>query len=472
MLSYGLSRAVGWVTTIVLAHLLEPEDFGLMALAVLVIALVSQFTGLGLASSLVVRRDLGRRGEGTVLTLVLLSRAAAAAAMVAFAPLVADWFEQPELKNILYALSVVAFLSGPSYFYTILIERELAFKMRFYVVAVQAILSGIVAIALAVAGAGVWSLVISIIVGSIVYSAGVFLVAPHRPTPAFDRASARAVLPVARGFFVQNATAFFQENMDYLAVGRLLGPTALGFYSLAYRLGDIPRAAIAHPVSKVTFPIFAQMKAHGRPVSSSFLAVLRLLALASIPLAVLMSAAAGPLVRVFFGDDWLPVIGPLSILGIWGGIRVVQVSFEWLLNSVGLAGISGRMSVIALGFHIPALILAARFGGIETVAWVMLGSTCFFLSLLSYSTARAVGISLTQQVRTISTVVFAGAGAWFVCRGVVALLAAPPALELVTSVAAGMGVYVAIVLALEPNLIRTAKEVASRMLRRTSTESA
>jgi O-antigen/teichoic acid export membrane protein len=457
---------------IVLARLLEPRDFGLMALATLVIALVSQFSGLGLAAALVVRRDLGERVEGTALTLVLAGRAFGSAAMIGFAPLIADAFGEPRLTNLLYALSVVGFLSGPNYFYTTLIERELAFKKRFYVVAVQALVSAVAVIVLAAAGAGVWSLVVSTIVGSAVYGVGVFLLAPHRPTPAFDRASARVLAPLARGFFVQNAASFFQENMDYIAVGRLLGSRALGLYSLAYRLGDLPRTAIAHPVGKVTFPIFAKMRDEGREVGPSFIAVLRLLALAAFPLCVLMSASADPLVRVAFGDRWLPMVSALSIFGVWAAARVLQASLEWFLNSVGLAGVSGRLSVVALAFHVPALVLAAEFGSIETVSWVMLASVCLFLALLSLGVSRGAGIRVRDQVAALSVLFVAGVAGWLTTRGVVVLLVAQPPVELVASWAAGLVVYFAAVWLGEPGLPRAALDVAGRALRRAPVEQA
>jgi PST family polysaccharide transporter len=131
MLTFGASKVITVLTTLVLARLLSPADFGLFALATLGISLLSIFNGNWLGATLIVRDDLDDRARGTVLTLLLVAGLLMAGALAAIAPLVAEVFEQPRLTDILFALSAILTFSGVNWFYEMVMQRELEFRRRF-----------------------------------------------------------------------------------------------------------------------------------------------------------------------------------------------------------------------------------------------------------------------------------------------------------------------------------------------------
>jgi len=453
ILSYGANKLITVATTVVLARLLVPADFGLFALALLATNGLSMFNDLGLGGTLVLRQDLDRRAQGTVLTVMVGTAATLAVLLAAASPLVARAFEEPRLEEILLALAPLILLGGVNWFHEALLQRELEFRRRFVALTAQSIAYAATAISLgALADAGVWSLVGGQLAGILTYGAVLLWVVPYRVRPAFDREVAKLALGTGSGFLVQRTCAFLQENADYLAVGRVLGPTQLGFYSMAYRLGELPYWAIADPVAKVTFPGFARMRQRGEDVRPTFLSTLRTVALVACPLSLVLSAAADPFTRVILGETWLPMIPVLSILGIWGVIRPVQVTLGWLLNSAGAAGLMGAISIATLLVLVPALFVAADRGGIDAVAWVMVADMVLSSVLLTLAIRRRVQLAPGRIMRAVAPLAPALALGWIAGR-VVATAVEPDLLALLLSGAATLAVYAGTLLVLAPALL-------------------
>ena len=465
VMTYAGSKVITLVSTVVLARLLTPADFGLVALSFLVINLVGVFRDLGLGGGFILRRDLDARAQGTVLTLMVGMGALLAAVVSGVSPLAAGWFDESRLDSILPVMSITLVLGGFNWFYETLLQRELEFRRRFVAVIALTTAQVAVAIPLAVAGAGVWSLVAGWLAGWTAQAAALTALAPSRVRPAWDRAAARDVLGTSQGFMAQGALAFVQQNADFLAVGRMLGAGQLGLYTMAYRLAEIPYWAIADPAAKVTFPSFAGMHHRGEPVAPAFLSVFRLVALVCLPLGLLLSAAAEPFTRLLLGDKWLNMIAALSVLGVWAAVRPLEGTAGWLLNSLGRAGLLAWITGLPLLVAVPAMFMAAGEGGILEVAWVILAYTALTTAGIVWAVQRC-GVSLQDMWRSVRPAVLAAAPAWVAARMVAeATDGAPAAIGLAAATVAGLSVYAAAASIAEPGILRRAIPQAGRMLR-------
>jgi O-antigen/teichoic acid export membrane protein len=460
MLGFATNRGLTLVTTVVLARLLVPKDFGLLALATIVVG-VSQIIGsFGLGDALVVRRDFDERAKGTVLTLMLAIGTAMAVAVVAIAPLASDIFNEPRLTGVLAALAPTLVLSVIVSYYGVLLQGELEFRALFAAGAVQSGSYASVAITMAALGSGVWSLVVGQLVGMTAFAATLFALAPTHPRTTFDRETAREAWRTGRGFVGQGILAFVHQNTDYVVVGRTLGAAQLGFYSNAYRLAELPLWGIADPVAKVTFPGFTRMRERGEDVLPSFLSTLQAVALVTCPLGVLLSAAAEPFTAAVFGVKWVPMVAPLTIFGIWAVVRPLQNTLGWLYNSLGAAGYNARLWIFLLVPLIPALILAAG-AGITPVAGVMLGHMTTLLVLFAIRARQRLGLSVGQLWGALRPVVLAVPGMWLAARGVSdATTSLPEGLRLAAAIAAGLAAYALGLVLVAPGLLRKRFEQA------------
>jgi PST family polysaccharide transporter len=468
LLAYVSKRLVTLGTTVVLARLLVPSDFGLVAFASLLISFATHSLNLGLGPGLILRTDLDERGQGTALSLMLATNLGAAATLMALSPLTALVFSDDRIVPVLIVLATPLLIGGVSSFYGVVLQRELEFRRHFFCQGLEVFVMGAVSIALAATGAGVWSIVVGQIAGSLAYMGAVVAVAPYRVRPAFDRRDARKLWLSGRGFILQGSFSFVEQNADYFTVGALFGARQLGFYSMAYRLSELPYNAIADPVAQVTFPGFARMRHRAEDLTHSFLSVLRLVSFVACPLGVMLAATADPLVHVAFGEKWAGVVGPLSVLGIWAAIRPIQATTDWMLNSVGQAGLVGMTYAGMLVGTLPVLILAAKAGGIVAVAWVMLGNVVLTSGIVSVIASRKADISFRRQWQAIRPVALACPAAWataWAISHVAEETAAGVALSL--AVAGGLGVYATVVSWSEPGLIRHAFGQIGRILRST-----
>jgi PST family polysaccharide transporter len=464
MLTYGASKVVTLGATVVLARLLVPADFGVVILAFVAINVVGSFGDLGLGAALVVRTDLDRRGLGTVLTLLLASGIVLAVLLVVGAGPLSHGLHEPRLRPVLIGLAPLTVLGSLNWFYQWLLQRELEFRDRFFGFLAQTVTYAVVAIVAAATGAGVWSIVAGHLAGQLAMAAVYMNVAPT-VRPGFDRGLAADVLRTSRGFLLQTTAMLLQQNADYLAVGRTLGSAPLGFYSMAFRLSELPHLAVADPVATVTFPGFSRMQARGEPVDDHYLQVLQLVALVTSPIGALLSATADPFTRLVYGPRWVPMIGTLAVLAVWGAVKSVQATVEWMLNSLGGAGAAGVLAVVLLAVQAPALFVAAHLGGTVAVGQVLLAALVLSVVLLVACLRRRAGLGFAAHGRVLWPVVLAAGAGWIVARLIADGLGQPPVPALVASLGAGALAYAVVVSACAPGILPRAARLALRAVK-------
>jgi O-antigen/teichoic acid export membrane protein len=461
--TYGATKVVTVLSTVVLARLLVPSDFGLFALAALGTSLLSIFNGNWLGATLIVRSDMDDRARGTVITLLLAAGALMAAALAAVAPLAAEVFGQPRLQGILFLFSGVLLFSGVNWFYEMVMQKEFEFRKRFASQVARTVGFAGTAVTLAALGAGVWSLAIGYVVGHVANGIVLFSLAPYRVRPAFERQRARQIVRDSRGFLGQELAQFFEQNTDYIAISQIMGPTQLGYYSMAYRQAELPYYSIADPVATVTFPAFARMRQQGQDLTHSFLTALRMVALLTCPIGVILSGAAGPFSEAVFGPKWLPMAGPLTVLGIWAVARPLQVTFGRFLNSLGAAWLYGRISTVGLAPFAVATVLAAKFGGISAVAGVLLAYMAIIAVLLMRVVDRRAGIPLASQWRVLRPLLLASAIGWLAARGAADFLeGAGATVAFGAAVVASLAAYAGTLRLGDPDIFRTAMRQGRR----------
>lgn len=464
--SFGATKVISLLTTIALARLLDPNDFGLMALAVLAFGALGLFQDLGLGATLVLRQDYDERAMGTILSMLLATAVGVAVLVSALSPLAAHFFDEPQLTSILPVLASSTLFSTVAWFYESVMQRDMDFRKRFVGQMSLALSFTLISIPLAVAGAEIWALVLGQVGSTIVYSLTYLLIVPRRIRPRFDPATARDVLVTGRGFLAQGMLAWLSENVDYIVVGRILGSAQLGFYSMAYRLGGLTHFGIADPVAKVTFPAFAKMRMRGEDITETYLSALRIVTLVALLFGAILSGAAEPFTAAVFGQAWLPMIGPLAVLGVWSAVFPVQATMGWLLNSTGHAGALGTLSATLLVLTTPALIVAAGVGT-TAVSFVILAQTLVAIPLIAHIAHRTMGLHLLLHLKTIAPIGIAGGVAWTVAR----LLAEStghlnPIGSLAICVLCGSLVYVAVIAAIDRTTFRLATRSLRRLLRR------
>jgi PST family polysaccharide transporter/lipopolysaccharide exporter len=335
-LSYGGGQIVSLVVTAVLAHFVAPQAFGVIALASIAISFVTTLQESGLGLALIHRRTEVEEAAGTVFVFNVAASFALYGVAFLTAPLLARIVSQPQVTEVVRVLSLVLILRAPSIVSGALIERELAFASRAKGELAGAAAQAAVSIPLAVAGAGVWSLVAGQLVSQGLQSVIWWWAAPLRPSPrTFSWPLLRELGRYGRHITAGNLIGFVDANIDTATVGRIVGAAGVGYYNLAWRLSNLPATGIAYIVGRVMFPAYATMQNDRPAFRDAFLTNIRRVALVALPVGIGILLCADPLVVGLFGGRWEPAVWPLRLLAIFGILRAFAGSTGAVFQAAG-----------------------------------------------------------------------------------------------------------------------------------------
>jgi O-antigen/teichoic acid export membrane protein len=365
LFSSALARAGTLVSGVILARLLVPADYGLYTVAFVTLVLLANVNDVGLESTLVRWPGDVAAVARTAATLIFSVSVALYAAAFAAAPFLARSLNAPEATGIIRLLAFCVVINGVFAVPSALLTRTFAQDKRAVADVAGFVVSTGVTIGLAVAGAGAWSLAWGRLAGNLVNGLLHFALAPARYRPGWDPAIARRLvssgLPLAGALLC--ATAVY--NVDYLVIGRVLGPVALGLYVMAFNLSSWPVSMFTEAVGRVSVAGFARLQADLPALRAAFRRSLTLVMIAAIPVCVLMAALAEPLIDFVYGQRWLPAAQALRFLIVLGLVRVAFHLAYDLLVAAGKGRAALGLHLLWLAALVPALILGTQVDGIR-----------------------------------------------------------------------------------------------------------
>ena len=321
----------------VLARLLTPANFGVLALASIVIGFVQPFGDFGLGAALIQQPALTDRHVRVGFTLSVLLGVAIAGALAGAAPLAAAVMRNPEVTPVLRVLSVGFALRGTAIVSGALLRRRLEFKRQFFIDS-GSLLIGFcgVAVVLAVRGYGVWGLVWGGLCQTSISAAAQFAVVRHSVRPLAARNEIGDLLDFGVGSALGAVVNYIALNGDNFIVGRALGAASLGLYNRAYTLMNVPYTYAASAMSAVLFPAFAQIQEEPARLQRGYLLATRLAGIVAAPTLGTLAIGAPYFVPALFGPQWDGAIVPLQILCLAGYFRALYHIGGVVAQSVGL----------------------------------------------------------------------------------------------------------------------------------------
>lgn len=310
VVAQGLRFVLQITSTMLLARLLTPSDFGMIAMVTAVTGFVELFMDLGLAMATVQRLKIT---HAQVTTLFWINLAVAAALMIAtitLAPAISWFYDEPRLEPLTVVLASAFVLGGVGAQHQALLRRKMRFTALASIDVGSNLTGAIAAVAAAFMGLGVWSLVVQRLAASVWTSCALWMASGWRPTLTFDWAAVRPMLALGGHLTGFNTINYFARNADNLLIGRWWGPQALGLYSRAYQLLLLPLQQVNNPISSVAIPGLSRLQADPERFRSFYLQALALAVAATMPLAVSMTVLSDEIVAIVLGPQW----GDASIL--------------------------------------------------------------------------------------------------------------------------------------------------------------
>ena len=343
--SYVAGRLLVLGATAVLARLLAPADFGLVALALTFLALFEAASDLGLSQALIVadEKELDERAETVFATSVALG-AGLALLTAALGPAAAAFFDEGELVALLPVLGLNFLLRSLGTTHFALAQKRLDFRSRTIAELADAVLRGLASIAFALAGLGAWSLVLGYLVGSLTLSVALWLLVPWRPALRPRREHLRDMLRFGGTLSAVRVVDTVTLNVDYVFIGRVLGTGSLGLYTLGFRLPELLVMNLSVVAGEVLFPAFAALDrgALGR----AFLFSLRYALMAALPMAALLAVLADPFVLALFGDQWRDSVPAMQVLTLFALAVTITIPGGTVYKTSGRPDIILKLSLV------------------------------------------------------------------------------------------------------------------------------
>lgn len=447
------NKGMVFLTTVILARLLAPEDFGLLALGMIAISYLDTIDDLGVSDALVYRQNDPQRAYNVAFFINLGTGSLATLLGFFGAPLAAWFFKEPRVTPLLQALSFSFVLASVGNLLDSRFRKKLDFRTKFFVQVGKALAKGGISIGLALTGFGVWSLVWGQLAGAFAGTLLFWLVSHWVPRWEFDWQIARSLYAYGSQVILVEILGMIHKNIDYLIVGSLLGAEALGFYSMGFRLPELIIINICYIVGQTLFPAYAKLQNDLPQLRQGYLKTIEYLSLVTVPAGALMFIIAPEFVTFFYGSKWQPSIAIVQALSLYALVYSLSYNAGDIYKATGRPVILNQLGLLKLAVTIPALWLAAQ-QGIFAVAVAQALVTLFLTAVRLFVASRIIGLSLEQLAHAFRPALLASAGmALLAWRLHLSLLKAPPLLSLaLVSLTAG-GVYLALLWFLERRVL-------------------
>lgn len=330
-----IGQGLSFLVSLLLARLLTPEYFGLLAIANLAIQSLVFFQELGFSSALIYRQKDVEAAANTAHWTIVTSSALLYLVAFLAAPLVAKFFHSPETMAVLRVLALTMVINSFSRVPYTLLTKELDFRKKVLPELTASLIGNLAALLLAWLGWRVWALVAGELLSALLVTLLVYLVSSWRPRFQFVRSIFRDLFGYGKHIAVSQVLIFGITNIDDMFVGRMLGQAALGQYGLAYKISNTPATNITRVVNRVTFPAYSLLQANQERLRSAFFRQVRFVGALAMPIGVATVVFAHDFVYAVLNESWAPAIAPMQLLAIYGVIRSVAANMGVIFQAGG-----------------------------------------------------------------------------------------------------------------------------------------
>lgn len=392
---------LGIVRSVVLARLLTPDIFGVMALAMVVVRAIETFTRPGVAQALIARQQGFEKACNTAFTMLVVRGFLLAALLAAVAPWIGDFYESPKLPLMLQVLGGVFILTGFRNINIIARQRELEFRSLTYLTQVSAIVGTIATIAVAWWLRSVWALVAGQLISAILGAVLSYVFLPGRPRFEFDREIARDLMRYGKFITGSSMLLYIATEIDSAVIGKVLGHAELGYYAVASTIAQTMTTQLAKVAAGIMMPAYSKLQTDIPALRNAYLRTLGLVMFAVLPAALGLVLVAEPLLRVVYGEKWLLAIVPLQLLAVFGLFRSMAAFTGYLFEGIGQPKVAFTMAGVRLVVILPLIVPAALYYGLAGVAiTVIAGMAAQWIVGLCYLYKR-LDIGLGKILRTM-----------------------------------------------------------------------
>lgn len=397
----------GWQTIVrlgasaILARALDPQDFGIFAMALMVGELIYKIGALGMSTGVIAKRDVTDDDLCTCFWSLAALRFTLFVIAFSLAPLAAFFFKTPKVTWVLRAVSFTFLFSILSAVSSTILQKELKFGSLVLINVLSVVIeSGIAIMLVLTTNLRYWALVYGMLASSLFMHMAIFFRVGWFPRFHFSKDSFRYLFHYGINTLGFSIVDYFHQNIDYLVVGKLLGSTSLGLYRFAYNIPHLIIDRLAQPVGSVVFPTLSNVQDDDKRLIGGYVKAAHYIALGAFPALGGLAVLAPQIVTVLWGAKWLPIVTPLRILCLASAIKCVVQPLSSIFYCRGRPDIPFKFSLIRLSFTFTVVALLGYFYGLTGIAIGILVSVLpsFYILHVAFKMLRESPLKLGKKL--------------------------------------------------------------------------
>ncbi len=395
-----VTNGIQFVLTVILARLLSPDDYGIIAMPAIFLAFAQVLIDSGFANALIRKPDLNEKDLSTAFYFNIFVGLSSYLILFCASPLIADFFNTPILSKLLKVTALVVFLNSLGIVQQAILTKKMDFKTQALVSAISTFLSGAIGVWMAYNGYGVWSLVFQQVSAAFIRVILLWSFGHWHPLKIWSKESFKYLWSFGNKVVIIGFLDTIFNNIYSFVIGKMYNAKDLGNYTRAQQFADLPVNNLSGIIQRVTLPLLSEIQEDNDRLSSIYLRIIRMTALLIVPLMLGLAAMASPLIIALLGDEWIGCVLLFQILciaRIWTPFNSINGN---LLQVKGRTDLQLNLE-IAKKIVITIVLACTMYGG---VVWLVIGfAICTMIAFIinTYYTKRLIGVSFFKQLKAI-----------------------------------------------------------------------
>ena len=458
-------RGIGIVVTLLLARFLTPDDYGLVSMVSIFLAIASSLMDMGFNSALIRKEDANDTDYNTVFYLNLALGFLAYTLLFIASPYIAEFYNEPELTLLVRVIGIIILINSFQDVQFTILSRNLMFKTQLKTSIPASIISGTIAVVMAYSGFGVWALVAQTVTSSIVVTVILWSMNIWRPTSKFSKRSAKEMFGFGSKLLISGLLDTVFQNLYVAIIAKLFATTIAGYYFFASRIRDLIFNQLLYSIQNVTYPALASIQQDDVRLKAGYRKVIQVSTFLLFPVMAMMAAVAEPAFQTFLPEKWYPAVPYLQLLCISGLMQPLHVINLNILKVKGRSDLFLYLEVVKKSFVVIVLMFSVKYG----IMGILIGQIATsFLSYVpnSYYSGKLINYSAKEQIYDfIPSLVLSGSIATLIYY-VVSIMSYPALLELTLFGALGFILYLVASYLLKIEALKFACQMIKDRIRR------
>ena len=435
-------RLIGLVTTIILARLLDPVDFGIIAMAMIVVGLLQMITWTGIDLALIKEKNCTTDHYNTAWTVQIIQGTIVAVLLLVAAPLSESYFNEPSVVAVIRTLAANAFIQGFTNIGIVNFRKELDFATEFRFGLYRRLATFFVTIPAAIVLRNYWAVVVSLVFSEIF---GVFLsygMHPYRPSICLTKI--KQIWSFSQWLLISRIGLYLNEKVDALIVGNLMGTQSMGYYHVAYEIGTLFSNEFVMPIRRALFPNMALLKDDKLAFDSTVYSVVSIVAFLGFSAGFGVSAIADEFTHFVLGEKWKDAAVLIHWLALFGAFAGVSLGLEVVLLATGRPKLSAIEAWAKFFVLVPLIYIVAVSGDLSAIAVARLAVSVGFLVIMILIVSAACALSVRTLTASIIRPLLSATAMWMIIGYLKPATESPSALVMVEAIAGGAGTFIVV----------------------------